>query len=210
MFDWLSFFSSSSAAIPLIVALVLWRRLDNPMRILAGMFLAACLIELGCWYLAFNHTSNLWLGHIWTAVEYTCLILIFAYWQKRRTVQRLLRLSVPVFYAILILNKIFLESFDELDSVSRPICSVVIICVAAFAFQRLIIEPGESLVRDPRFWVCCATLIYHAGTLTLFTLGRGMMEENMANFDAIYTVHSVINILTNLLYAGGFLCRRQR
>lgn len=210
MLDWLGFFSSSSAAIPLMIALVLWRRLDRPMRILSGMFLVACLTEAVCWYLAYHSTSNLWLNHVWTAVEYTCIILAFAYWQKKSTIQRFLRFSIPVFFAILIMNKIFFESFNSLDSISRSISSVVIICVAAFTFQRIIIEPGESLLGDARFWISSAALIYHAGTLTLFTLGRGMMADNMANFEAIYTVHSVINILTNLLFAGGFLCRMRR
>jgi len=208
--DWIYVFSSWSAVIPLVAALVLWRRLDLPMRLLGVLFLAAVLIEAGCWYLAYQGASNLWLFHIWTAIEYTLTILIFSFWQKRPRTRRLLRLSIPLFYAALVINKCFVESFDGLDSISRSISSFVIIGVAAMTFKRMLIEPGDSLLRDSRFWISTAALIYHAGTLTLFTMGRVMMANDMNLFETIYDVHCVINSLTNLLFAGGILCRRPR
>lgn len=210
MFDLLSFCSSWSAAIPLLAALVLWRRLDLPMRLLGALFLIAILIEAGCWYLAFRSTSNLWLFHVWTAIEYSLTILIFSFWQREPGIRRLLRLSIPAFFIMLVTNKIFFEPFHGLDSISRSISSIIIVLVAAMTFQRMLIEPGESLLRDSRFWISSAALIYHAGTLTIFTLGRVMMADDMNVFEAIYAVHGVINILANLLFAGGFLCRLRR
>jgi hypothetical protein len=210
MFEWFYFCSSYSAAIPLLAALILWRRLDTALRLLGVMFLIATLIEIGCWYLAYQQRSNLWLFHVWTPVEFTLTILAFSFWQKSLTVRRNLRLAIPAFFAILVVNKIFFEPFSGLDSLSRSISSIVIVGVAAFTFQRMIIEPGDSLLRDSRLWVSSAALIYHAGTLALFTLGRAIMADNMEMFEAIYDIHSVINIFTNLLFAGGFLCRIRR
>ena len=207
--EFLATISQFSPLAPLVTGLPLFRRLDRPLRILVGMFVLAACTEAAAHYLA-HGASNLWLVHLWTPIEFTLTILAFACWQQSDRVRRILHWAIPAFLLLVVMNKIFLESFNNFDNYSRPIGSMVLAAVAVFTFQRMIVEPGDSLIRDPRFWVSSAVLIYHAGTLTLFTLGRMMLSENMEAFRDIYMVHSVINILTCLLFAGGFLCRPRR
>lgn len=200
--------SQLAPLIPLAVALVHFRFLDRALKLIALMiFLSACTEALGE-YVVSGGASNLWIFHIWTPLEFTLIILAFACWQRSGRVRGLLYRAIPLFLLVMVVNKIFFEPLTSLDSISRSIGSTILVGVAVFTFQRIIIEPGDSLTRDPRFWVASAVLIYHAGTLTLFTLARLMLSDNPATFGTVYSVHTVINIFTNLLYAAAFLCAR--
>lgn len=206
----LGWMSSISTLVPFVASLIMWRRLDRPMRILAWMFLLAVLFETTSLILYQLGAHNLWLLNFWVPVEYTCTILAFAHWQKNRVLQKSMRFSVPVFLAIVALNKLTIEPLTSIDSYSHSISGIVIILVVLVTFQRLITDSGATLVHDPRVWFSTAALIYHAGTLMIFTLGSRLMEQDMAAFSAIYNVHSVLNIMAHLLFAGGFLCRPRR
>jgi hypothetical protein len=208
---WPDLISPLSVIVPLTAALISWRRHDRPLRILGVLFIIAAAVELASISIAYNGKNNHWLLNLWTPVEFSLTILVFACWQKSASVRRVLYWSIPAFIALLVIIKIFVERSGEMDSMSRSISSLLIIGVAAFTFQRLIIEPGDALLRrDPRFWVSSAALIYYAGTLTVVTLGKAFMAEDPKTYNTLYTIHSVINIFTNLLFAGGFLCRKPR
>jgi hypothetical protein len=171
------------------------------MRILLVFFAVSLLIEVIVDLLALYKINNLWLFHISTLLEYTLLILVFSYWQKKDILKLSLRLSIPLFLLIWFAAKLFLESFNQFDNFTSSMAGVILVVVSSYTLYDLSKENSVSLSRDPRFWVGSAVLIYYTGNLMLFAL---------SNIITIWAIHSILNIIANLIYSGGFLCLRRR
>jgi hypothetical protein len=195
-------FSALSSLVPLGAGLYFFRRLDIEMKILTIFFSFALIVEIIGFYLSFNRISYIWLIHLYTLLEYSLLMLIFSYWQKDNVLRRNLRLSIGFFAFIWIGAKMFMENLSYWDNYTASLESVLLVGVSAYTLFELSKENRTSLYKEPRFWVCGAVLVYFTGNLMVFAL------INIITID--WPIHSLLNIVANLFYTGGFLCSRHR
>ncbi|MFQ6103025.1 MAG: hypothetical protein ACE5OP_01890 [Candidatus Glassbacteria bacterium] len=152
--------------------------------------------------LAFHKSYNLWLFNIFIVVDYSFLALVFSFWQKKKTFEKILRLSVPLFLLFWLGAKLFqLESFDQINNYSRTLESLILTAISLYTLYILNEEDDILLIRDRRFWAAAAVLIYFAGNMMIFAIG-----EVILGGVHVWLVHSSLNIVTNLCYAGAFLC----
>lgn len=191
-----------SDAVPFFVGVYLYRWLSKDMRILLRYFAIVLLVDVILYYTSFIiKINNLWLFHIFTLVEYSFLILVFSSWQKNALLKRNMRLSIPIFAMIWVMAKFFLEGFNEIDNFTSSVESVLLVVVSAYTLYDLNKENVVSIYKEPRFWVAGAVLIYFSGNLLCFAF---------SNVVLVWPIHSVLNIIANLLYTGGFLCLPRR
>ena len=202
--DALYYLSFVSGLMPFILGLILFRKLNPALKSLLLLFGIGLLIEVLGYYLYFfaKIQNNIWLYHFYTLIEYSLLIAVFSYWQKNFKLKRMLRISIPGFAVLWIGAKFFFESFDQPDSYTTSLECVLLVGISFRTLYVVNQEHMKALFREPRFWVSSAVLIYFSSNLLTFAL------PNLAVNWGFH--HAVVNVTSNLLYAGGFLCLSPR
>lgn len=191
------YLSYLSDIVPFVFGLYLYRYLDSDMKLLLSLFTIVLLVDAILFYMSFNQINNLWLLHIFTLIEYSFLILVFASWQKNAFLKRCLRLSIPLFALIWFASKLFLEGFNQIDNFTSSLESMLLVGVSAYTLYDLSKEYLFTIYKEYRFWVAGAVLIYFTGNQLFFAL------SNIIN---VWPLHSALNIIANLSYTLGFLC----
>ncbi len=179
----------------------MYKLLTSEMKILLGLFVTIFALDSIQIFMALNSQNYRLIIHVYTLIEYSCLMTIFSYWQKSPVLKKNLRLTIPLFVVIWIAAKIFVEDPIRFDSFTSSLEGALLAVVSAYTLFTLIEDELKPAYRSPRFWVSCAALVYFSGNLVLFALTPMI---------AIWITHSVLNIISNLCYAGGFFCLRSQ
>lgn len=166
-----------------------------------GYFILIGLVDILALYLAFHRLVNIWLFHLFTPLEYGFLVFVFSCWQRRRVVRLLLRLSIPLFAAVCLVNKLYLEDLGRFDNFTTTLEAAALIMISVYTLFDLYRENSSPILKNPRFWVATAVLIYFSGNFPIFAF---------ANVLTVWSIHHILNITSNMLFTGGFLCCRLR
>lgn len=190
-----------SILIPLVAGFFLLHRAGRDMQVFFVFiflnFVSSRIVGL----LAIHRIHNLWLGHLWTPIEYSFLILVFSYWQKNHGIRKALRWSIPAFILIWIATQLWwINPFAQIFNPSRSMSSIVLTLLAIFTIFQLTEDFTSSSLKDYRLWVSLWVLVYCSSNVLLFSLGSFVM------IDMVWTLHSIANIVGNIGFAVSFLC----
>ncbi len=200
----LYYLSIVSGLFPFILGLSLFRKLNTALRLLLLLFGIALLFEAFGYYLYFFTTfrSNVLIFHFYTLIECSLFIFVFSFWQNDSKLKRVLRITIPGFAFLWIGSKLFFENFDQHDNYTNSLECVLLVGVSFRTLYVVNQDRLKDILREPRFWISSAVLIYFSANLLPFALGSIIVNWGFP--------HALVNIISNLLYAGGFLCLHPR
>lgn len=201
----LYYLSVISGFIPFIVGFILFHKLNPALKLLLLLFGVGLLIDALGYYVIFftQASSNIWLYHFYTLIECSLFIFIFSHWQKDHKLRRILRIIIiPGFAFLWIVSKFFFESFDQPDNYTTSLECVLLVGISLRTLYEVNQEHLETFLQEPRFWISSTVLIYFSANLLTFASGNIIVNWVFH--------HAVMNIISNLLYTGGFLCLHPR
>lgn len=190
-----AYLSSASVLIPLVLAILQWRRLPvdiAPFRWL----LVACVITELLSFLTSRVFSipNLYLGDAYMFLQFSVLFYIFNQHFGRKKLFGITYVILIVFYFI---DFLLFKNF----SLATAIASLVLIIVSIAFFYKLLNElKVYDIHRQPILWISFATLFYYSGTLFIF-LARNYLEGVPDSYLMIWMAHNIINIVKNVLFS---------
>jgi len=196
-------FSAVSALLPLAVGIYGARRYRIDMKIFLFFCGMAAFLEGLTLWMAFAKYNNLWLSHFWTLFEFTSLAYIISLWQNSFMAARIIRLSIPVFWLFSFVEVIF-GNFNAFNTFSKGFASLFLALIAAYSLINLDTKDERSLRTDFRMWMLSGILLYYSGNLVILAGANVVLQH----FRKLWLLHSILNILANLLYAGGFFWAR--
>lgn len=198
----LAIVSSLSSLLPLIAAVFSIKYLTKDLKIFFLMFIAASIVDISTLYLGLIKSErNVLLFHIYTLIEFILLIYLFIRWQTNPLIKKAMALNLPIFVIVWILSKSYIESWNRIDYFTTSIESVFLIGASTITLYQLNSENKILSFKDYRFLISTGVLIYFGSNLFIF---------GMSNLIDVWSVHSAINILCNILYAITFLCQHPR
>lgn len=197
----LDLISVLSSTVPLAAGIYSFRKLNSELKILVAFFALVVLVEAYCFYQTYNSGNTMWVFRFYTPVEYSFLVLVFSFWQKRAFLRKMLLYSIPLFVMICVGSELFLATSNNFDNFTASLESILLVAISSFTLLGINLEDGGNILGDPRFWVGTAVLIYFAGNLMIFSLSKEI---------TIWWTHNFLNISANLLFSGGFLCLLRR
>jgi len=203
--SFLSIVSGLSVLIPLAAGLYLMRKTDRALQTLTGYLAVVLLVELFTFVLIFQGRERSWIIHFYTLFEYSAFALILSLWEEDR-LRTYLRWSILGFAVIWIIAKIFIENFNEWDNYTSSLESILLIAISTYLLVRLSREEGFSFYKNPQFWVSCGILIYFAGNFMTFAFSNVIMNWYQEQQITWLPINSLLNILKNLCFTGGYLC----
>jgi hypothetical protein len=192
-------FSSVSVLIPLVLAILQWRRLPADIAALRWLIVACAVTDIVS-FLSSQVFSvhNQFVGDAYMFFQFTLLLYIFSLQFERKAVLKVAYVSVVVFY---LTSLVILKSYSVSTSIFDAITSLVIITLSIIFFYKLLNElKVVNIHRLPILWISFAALFYYSGNLFIF-LSRTYLESVPDSYKVIWTAHNILNITKNILFA---------
>jgi hypothetical protein len=196
--------------LPVIAALYNYRRLDPVLKLMALFCLLSIIPDFAG--LITTHLkivfNSLFLIHLFDIMAVIFFTLIYQRAFYKPVFKKMTLIFGIISFAALIFNVIFIESIWSYPSVSNTILSVFLIILSLVYFYELLSRQEFTYIeKQGMFWINSGVLFYYAITIFLFML---YMKINYADRSTYYMMQSVMNIIANLLYSVGLLCKPQK
>ncbi|UCE65348.1 MAG: hypothetical protein JSU85_10785 [Candidatus Zixiibacteriota bacterium] len=150
------------------------------------------------------HRDYHWVHHLYLPIEYTIITLIFSSWIKNALYAKLLRNSIPFFWAFSILNSFFLQNLNELNSYPITLSLIVYTVISLYVLFQIMSEDTGHIIKNHIFWISSGLLIFSAGDLAYFAFYSLIRTHYLI---AIWAVHAIFNIVMHIFYSVGFVCQ---
>ena len=199
-----------SGVLPVLAAWYNYKNLDKTLKIVAAFLLVSSLFD---WVLEIAELmkvlNNLPAIHIFiiTSIVFYCVIYYYTFFNP------LLKNAIIVLSSValigVIVNMIFFEGIWEYPSNSNTILSVMMIVFSlTYFYQLLNRQEFMHIEKIGLFWINAGVLLYFAINIFLFMLLKRIIQ--MHQQQEYYLIHIITNIIANLLYTGGLLCKPQK
>jgi hypothetical protein len=195
-----------------VVAVVIYRRnrLGREMMGLGVYFLVTLVVTAIQAFLAFNRISNVWTIQVFTPIQFAMLMYVFYLWNRGSTAGAIILYAIFIFVVVWLISVVVLGSLADLFAYSDPISGAVLIFTSSYTLMKVERTEDKSVFSIPAFWVSSATVVYFGSTLVFSSLSSALWRAPMTTMQLAWSLQAVMNIVANLLYAGGFLCLRQK
>lgn len=193
--------STYSVALPLAIGLFRLKRLQIIQRYVFALVIVSILVELAAVLLGrFLHLRNLPLVHVFSAVQFTLLWVIFAKRLIPPFSKKILLGILAIFWFFAIVCAIWIDGIYNFNAHARSFEAILVIifCLTYF-YQRLRMLDLENLEADPLFWVTTGSLIYFSGSLILFIISNYILPDEAMSF-SMWGVHGIFNTFNNLFF----------
>ncbi len=196
----------------LILAAVIykWRSIFSEMKVLAVYFVLCSLVTIVQLLLALKSISNLWTAQLFCPIQFALLMYVFYAWNRQSTAGKLILYAIPVFVVGWCLSAFWISNPADTLTYADPVSAVALILVASYTILSIDREESPSVTDLPQFWVSAATIIFFGGTLIFSSLQVSLLRASILTMQLAWATQAVVNVLANLIYAGGFLCLRRK
>ncbi|RMF58560.1 MAG: hypothetical protein D6748_08375 [Calditrichaeota bacterium] len=207
LFTWITL---STSLIVVVVGVLRFKVLIPELKILL-LFLCIVLINniMLVYWSILKINSSIFL-HFYTLIEYAFLAYILSRWIKSDKFRKNVQLSIVFFFLIWLIAKFTFEKLDQFDSATATLSHFLLIIFSATSLMEINRELLEKIYKDPRFWVVSAILLYSTGSVIWLALGNYIITWPRAQMMVAWSLHWLLDIFTNFLYMGGFLCPDHR
>lgn len=195
--------------LPVFAAIYNYRRLNSTLRLMAVFCLLSIipdLVGLITTYLNIVY-NNLFLIHLFDMMAAAFFTLIYQRAFHKPIFKKMTLIFGSTGLAAMIFNVIFVESIWSYPSISNTILSLLLIILALVYFYELLSRQEFTYIeKQGMFWINSGVLFYYAITIFLFMLYK---KINYADRLTYYMMQSVMNIIANLIFSIGLLCKPQ-
>lgn len=190
--------SSLSIAIPLIVGLILFKRLNRSQRLLLGLVITSSITEILANLLISLKSSNLPVYNTYTLVNLNLIFCI--YLSKFNKGSRHYLTGYLIFCNLFaIVNVLFFQPITSYNSNLLVLVSITFLLLALNYFYRLLKEVKyQRLERNPLFWLSSGIVLYYSGTLVLFFLSNQISQADPGSQQLIlasWGLNSIFNLI---------------
>jgi len=196
--------------LPVAVALYNYRRLDPILKLMAIFCMLSVIpdvVGLVVVYLQPRHYNNLFLFHLFDMMAAIFFTLIYYRAFYKQLFKKMTLIFGITSLIVMIFNVIFVENMSTYPSVSNTVLCIFLILLSLVYFYQLLTRQEFTYIeKQGMFWINSGVLFYFAINIFLFMLFNKISNADKPNY---YMVQSVTNIIANLLYSVGLLCKPQ-
>jgi hypothetical protein len=197
--------SIGASVLSFIFGIIFVKRIKGylvPLLVLVALSLGVDLLNL---FLVNAKINNFYVLHIYSILEFSLWILFYFMFFKQYTGTYYLFFGLIPIFMIVCYADYKINGLDTMDNFSVSAESLVLTLFSLFSF-RLIMNKRifENLLKAPFFFINVGVLLYFLGNICFFTFANYIYKTEEQNFMASWTLHSILNIIFNLLICVGF------
>ncbi len=201
--------SVASGVLPVLAALYNYKHLDKVLKIAAAFFIISFLSDLIEFITAnMGVKNNVPVIHLFIIISILFFGAIYYHAFFRPFLKKIIVILSAIALLIVVINIIFIEGIWEYPSISNTVLSLLLIFFSlAYFFQLLNRQEFIHIEKQGLFWINAAVLFYFALNIFLFMLFRRIISVHQTDY---YIIHNIVNIIANILFSVGLLCRPQK
>jgi len=185
-----------------------YRSLPRPLRILEWLIIVSIFEVIAQFTLGYVKIHNAWTMHFITLIEIVFVFLMYSLWIKQTQSRLMLLFCLSAFIVLWIISKFTFEPLSLLDGWTATIAMILQIIFSTLLLVDVVKESDIIWTDDPRFWIATGIIIYSAGSLFWFAFFNKMLQISPERLKQVFYLNWILSIISNLLYARGFLCKR--
>ncbi len=204
-----TYISIISGVLPVIAALYNYRHLNSVLKIAALFFLISTMFDWGYEIASHYHVMNNFPGiHIFIFTALLFYSIIYYKVSSSLVLKRVVFILSAIGFLVLIISTIFFEGFMDYPSIANTVLSMVVIVFSLMYFYQLLSrQEFVHIEKQGLFWISAGVLLYFATNVFLFMLFKRILEDHQED---LYMIHTVTNIIANILFTVGILCKPQQ
>lgn len=196
--------ASWSIVLPIAITAVRYHRLNKAMIAVVRFVFLGAIIELVSSYLSSRHQNNLWLLHLYTPLEFACILWFFYHALNGALSKSIFWGAAAGFGLLSGLNSAFFQPIDTFNTYARSLEGILIIALCLFWCYRTLVEMKiQRLEKDPAFWAMTGFLLYFSGNVLLFAFSNYILYINKSMNLYIWAFHALFSILLHLFITTG-------
>lgn len=200
----LTLISSASIFIPLIIGLSKFRSLNYTQKLLFYLVIASSITETVVYVLSEFQLPNIAVYNIYTFANFNIIFSIYLTQVSPKRKNAMIGLQIA-FNLFMIINAIFIQSFQAYNSYAILSMSVIFMSLALNYFYKLLKEvKHQRLEKNPLFWLSSGLVVYYSGTLILFLFINQISNADQSNIDlhlASWGINSIFILLIVTSYS---------
>ena len=193
----LKYVSIFSVLIPLILGIVLLKKLDSNSRIVMLVLTFASISQLGDFlperYAFYN---------IYTIFDSTIWGYLFYKNSRNKVIRR--TIVIIIFFQAVVSIYIFSTVGIKTRFFSEFVCVtslLLVLWVLSFVYQKYKIEEIRAVEKEPMFWFCLGILIYYPASYFRFAFYQDIGKTDYA----VHIIHHLLNTAMYLIFSIGIL-----
>jgi hypothetical protein len=198
--------SSASGLLPVIAFFYNYRNLDKILKIVGAYFIIAAIFDAIlriCPYMGVQ--NNLPIVHIFVIINIAFFGLIYYQAFFNREIKML---TLVLIIGALIIAIYFTKNLHAYPSESNTASSIVFIVLSLIYFYQLLNrQEFIHIEKQGLFWFNAGVLFYFSINIFLFMLFNKIPVAQQPSY---FIINNITNIIANLLYTTGLLCKPQR
>jgi hypothetical protein len=200
IFDYVS---TASGLFPVIAFIYNYRYLDRIAKVIGVFFILSAVSDILLRLLQeWGVNNNYPVIHIFVIIN----IIFFGFiYYKAFFIKRLKIVTVIMSVIALIITVYFTKDILVYPSESNTASSIIFIILSLIYFYQLLSrQEFVHIEKQGLFWFNAGVLFYFSVNIFLFMLFNQIPEHDRPSY---YIINSITNIIANLLYTTGLLCK---
>lgn len=191
------------AILPLTIGLFFFKKAAKPIQWLIYYLICVVLTEVASKMFEIWYSNDSPVYHVFTVIQLAAFFIIYQIALKGKMSKKVTWISIGTFTLLAILSELFLQDLWKFNSYISALECLLVILLPLYYFYSIIQELKiKHLEKTPMFWISVATLVYFSTGFFIF-LTHNYFVAIGANTTNIWTLHSIFNIITNILLAVG-------
>ena len=207
----MSVFVPYSILLPVLIGLVKIKVLPNSAKIIWYYLLVSGVVSFLAYFVGrVMHANNLWLIHVYTALE----VILFCWFYKKILLapenSKLFWLLPVVFVLLCIINAVKFQSIYTYSSYTRSVEAIICLVFALNYFARLAtVDAGKKTFLMPEFYFNSGIFLYFSGAFMLFVFSNFIINSSSHTYYVLWVIHAALVLCMYLFFSVGFmLCKK--
>jgi hypothetical protein len=203
----LAILSVISGAIPVLAALFNYRHIDKTLKIFGAYLVVSFAFDVGfCLAQRSDATVNdMPMIHLYLTISLTFFSIIYYHLFFKVALKKTVIVLGLLTFIPFLYNSIKIWFYPSISNTALSIFLIVLSLI--YFYQLLTRQEYVYIEKQGWFWINAGVLFYSAVNIFLFMLFNQLPHELRPK---LFMIHSSTNIIANLLYSVGLLCKPQK
>lgn len=189
---------------PLILALINVKSYPKELKVITLYLVFIAFIGAYSAWLWSQNKNNLPVLHIYTMVEFTCIMLFYQVIFKTYIAKRWFGLLIAVFLAFCLLNATYIQDWKIFNTYPRTLESILVISASLYYYYKITRQTLYTQIeKSPVFWINTGFFIYFSGSFLLFTISNYILPYSFKFNMMVWQFHAFLSIVNNILIFIG-------
>ena len=200
---------SASILIPAIIAAFRYPQISFVYKPFIYLLWIGCLAEILAIYFAYVYHNNVIVGTIYRLCESLCLLWFFHHLSIFNNQKKLLFFLTAAFIVIWFLDVFFKKRIYNATFYFDIAYALVIVLLSIAVINKLLFVE-KDLLRNATFLICVGLIIFFTYQIIQRMFGLFGLRDSVDFRRNVQRILSVINCLSNLIYAVAVASMRKR